>query len=119
MATIVPAPAGTSNIAQNFATASSALGQGIGQFLVGRKGKQDFAQDVLALQQFIQNRQQSLTDPNIAQTPFPPAQSEAGADLFGRFLISRQQIQGRQQPLTIAQQRAGEAQRTGRSLRLR
>lgn len=43
MATVVPAPAGTGNIAQNFALAGSQFGRGLGQFLAHRQAAQQLA----------------------------------------------------------------------------
>ena len=52
MATVVPAPAGTSNIAQNFALAGGQLGQGLGQLLARRRQQELLQQQGQARQQF-------------------------------------------------------------------
>ncbi len=92
MATIVPAPAGTGNIAQNFAFASSQLGQGIGQFIAQRRQQQQQA----VLRQFLQ--QQGVQVP----TNLPP-------QFLQQFALQRQELAGRAaiaraKPISPAQQ---------------
>ena len=76
MATIVPAPAGTANIAQNFAVAGGQLGQGIGQFFAQQRQKQQQE----AMRQFLQ--QQGVQLPQ----GLPP-------QLLSQLLLNRQQQQ--------------------------
>ena len=85
------------------------------------RARKGFAQDVIALQQFLQQQQLAgrtqlpagQAGPVIAPQ-FPTAQSRAGAELFGDFLLNKQVIAGRAiaQP-TIGGLRTAEAMRTG------
>ena len=83
------------------------------------RARKGFAQDVIALQQFLQQQQLAgrtqlpagQAGPVIAPQ-FPTAQSRAGAELFGDFLLNRQAIAGRAtlaqtQPITPSQIQAG------------
>ncbi len=90
MATVVPAPAGTSNIAQNFALAGSQLGQGIGQFLTRRRQQQQQLQQQQQQQQQQQALRQFLQQQGI-QTPqgLPP-------EFLQSFALQQQKQRGAQ-----------------------
>ncbi len=81
MATVIPAPAGSGNIAQNFALLGSQLGS-LGQFIQARNLRQKQKLQQLALQQFSQ-QQGFQAPPNL-----PP-------EFLQNLLLQKQQIAGR------------------------
>lgn len=90
MATIVPAPVGSGNIARNFALAGGQLGQGLGQFLAQQRQQQKQKQLQQALRQFGQ--QQGLQIP----ANLPP-------QFLQQLLLNQQKLQATKVP-TAAQQ---------------
>lgn len=93
MATIIPPPVGSGNIAQNFAFAGQQLGGGIGQFLARRRQQEQQQRQQQALQQLAQ--QQNINLPSGLRQGFAE-----------QLLFGEQQRRGRPtvQPKTSFQQ---------------
>ncbi len=105
MATIVPAPAGSGNIAQSFALAARGLGGGLGQ-LLARRRQQEFEKQDLAKLALFQRQQQAFGGQAFGGQPItqPTLQSQRGRELdFNRAFQA-------QQPFTLG---AGQARFEG------